>query len=123
MRGALALAIVFAASLHAAASPIQMIHVQRPLSDVVVEIGDNLVERLKAWAPAPPDLGVLTTEPVFRTESSGYGWRDDPKQHYRKFHHGADYRGRPGTAIFAAGDGTVIFAGRRGGYGNVVFID
>jgi murein DD-endopeptidase MepM/ murein hydrolase activator NlpD len=70
-----------------------------------------------------PDLRVLTTEPVERTESSGYGWREDPKNGHQKFHHGADYRGKPGTPILAAGDGVVIVAGRQGGYGNAVYID
>jgi murein DD-endopeptidase MepM/ murein hydrolase activator NlpD len=123
MRGVLAIAIVCASSATAAASPVQMIHVQRPLSHVVTEIGAGIIDRFESWAPAPPDLGVLTTEPVFRTESSGFGWREDPKGRRRKFHHGADYRGKPGTPILAAGDGTVVFAGRRGGYGNVVFVD
>jgi murein DD-endopeptidase MepM/ murein hydrolase activator NlpD len=84
-----------------------------------------LVDRVLAVAEAEtPDLSVLTTEPVERTESSGYGWREDPVTHRRqKFHHGSDYRGKRGTPILAAGAGTVIFAGRRGGYGRVVFID
>ncbi len=70
-----------------------------------------------------PDLGMLTTEPVERTESSGYGWREDPINQRAKFHHGTDYRGKRGTPVIAAGNGTVIFAGRRGGYGRVVFVD
>jgi murein DD-endopeptidase MepM/ murein hydrolase activator NlpD len=70
-----------------------------------------------------PDLTMLTTEPVARTESSGYGWREDPINRRNKFHHGTDYRGKRGTPILAAGKGTVVFAGRRGGYGRCVFID
>jgi murein DD-endopeptidase MepM/ murein hydrolase activator NlpD len=73
--------------------------------------------------PATPDLSVLTTDPVARTESSGYGWREDPIRKRQKFHHGADYRGKSGTPVVASGAGTVIFAGRQGGYGNVVYID
>ncbi|HEY5926304.1 MAG TPA: M23 family metallopeptidase [Kofleriaceae bacterium] len=83
-----------------------------------------LIDRVIAEAEQDtPDLGVLTTEPVERTESSGYGWREDPINRRAKFHHGTDYRGKRGTPILAAGNGTVTFAGRRGGYGNVVFID
>ncbi len=70
-----------------------------------------------------PDLRVLTTEPVERTESSGYGWREDPINRRAKFHQGTDYRGKRGTPVLAAGDGTVVFARRRGGYGRVVFVD
>jgi murein DD-endopeptidase MepM/ murein hydrolase activator NlpD len=83
-----------------------------------------LIDRVRAAAEQDiPDLTMLTTEPVARTESSGYGWREDPINRRHKFHHGTDYRGKRGTPIVAAGDGTVIFAGRRGGYGRCVFID
>jgi murein DD-endopeptidase MepM/ murein hydrolase activator NlpD len=78
---------------------------------------------LAAHAPALPDVSVLTTEPVANTESSGFGWRDDPIRHRAKFHSGTDFRGKHGTPVVAAGPGVVVFAGRRGGYGNVVFID
>lgn len=74
-------------------------------------------------AIAAPDLTVLSTEPVERTESSGFGWRDDPIRHRRAFHAGTDFRGQPGTPVMAAGDGVVKFCGRMGGYGNVVDID
>lgn len=70
-----------------------------------------------------PDLTVLSVEPVARTESSGFGWRDDPIRHTRAFHAGTDFRGDPGTPVMAAGDGVVKFCGRMGGYGNVIDID
>ena len=70
-----------------------------------------------------PDLTVLSTEPVAHTESSGFGWRDDPIRHSRRFHSGTDFRGHPGTPVVAAGDGVVTFCGRLGGYGNVIDID
>lgn len=83
----------------------------------------RLIENFEKLAPATPDVSILTTEPVSRSESSGYGWREDPIRKRQKFHHGTDYRGRHGTPVVAAGAGTVTFAGRRGGYGNVIFID
>jgi len=70
-----------------------------------------------------PDLTVLAIEPVAHTESSGFGWRDDPIRHRKSFHSGTDFRGKPGTAVLAAGDGVVTFCGRRGGYGNMVDVD
>jgi murein DD-endopeptidase MepM/ murein hydrolase activator NlpD len=38
-------------------------------------------------------------------------------------HKGTDYAAPTGTPIWAAGAGRVVFAGRKGGYGNVVIID
>jgi len=70
-----------------------------------------------------PDLTVLSTEPVAHSESSGFGWRDDPIRHTRRFHSGTDFRGDPGTRVVAAGDGIVTFCGRMGGYGNMIVID
>jgi murein DD-endopeptidase MepM/ murein hydrolase activator NlpD len=87
------------------------------------DLDGTLVGRLATLAPAPPDLTVLTTEPVERCESSGYGWREDPIRKTQRFHHGADYRADPGTPVLAAGNGVVVFAGRQGGYGNVIYVD
>ena len=70
-----------------------------------------------------PDLSVLTTDPVANTESSGFGWRDDPFRHNRRYHRGADFHAKPGTPVLAAGDGIVVFAGRQSGYGNVIYVD
>lgn len=70
-----------------------------------------------------PDLSVLTTDPVANTESSGFGWRDDPFRHDRRYHRGTDFHAKAGTPVLAAGDGVVIFAGRQRGYGNVIYVD
>ena len=80
---------------------------------------------LAAAASASPiqQLKTLTTEPVARTESSGYGWRVDPIHKHQKFHHGSDYRGQPGTPVLVAGDGVVVLAERYYGYGKAVFVD
>jgi murein DD-endopeptidase MepM/ murein hydrolase activator NlpD len=70
-----------------------------------------------------PDLTNLTKPPIADNESSGFGWRDDPIRHHQRFHGGTDFRADPGTPVLAAGDGTVVFAGHLGGYGNVVYVD
>ena len=70
-----------------------------------------------------PDLTALSVDPVAHTESSGFGWRDDPIRHTRRFHSGTDFRGQPGTPVLAAGGGIVVRCGRLGGYGNSIDID
>lgn len=69
------------------------------------------------------DLRPLTSSPVPGVESSGFGWREDPFHRRRKFHKGMDFRAPRGTAVYSAGTGVVLFAGRKGGYGNAIFID
>lgn len=73
-----------------------------------------------AEPPAPPQLATLRAEPVRGIASSGFGWRDDPIRHRRKFHYGGDFRAPRGTPVYAAGDGVVSFCGRRNGYGKVI---
>lgn len=54
--------------------------------------------------------------------SSGFGMRRHPIQGYNKMHKGVDFAASTGTPIYAAGDGVIEMAGRRGGYGNYVLI-
>ncbi len=48
--------------------------------------------------------------------------RKHPILHKIRAHRGVDYAARRGTPIKAAGDGKVIFAGRKGGYGRVLIL-
>ncbi|MBX2858046.1 MAG: peptidoglycan DD-metalloendopeptidase family protein [Cellvibrionaceae bacterium] len=48
--------------------------------------------------------------------------RKHPVLNRIRAHKGTDYAASRGTPIKAAGDGKVIFAGRKGGYGNVVIL-
>jgi murein DD-endopeptidase MepM/ murein hydrolase activator NlpD len=70
-----------------------------------------------------PDLTILTVDPVANTESSGFGWRNDPFRHTRRYHRGTDFHAKSGTPVLCAGDGVVVFAGRQRGYGNVIYVD
>lgn len=54
--------------------------------------------------------------------TSGYGMRSHPILGYSKMHRGVDFGAPTGTPIYASGDGTVDFAGRKGGYGNYLRI-
>ncbi len=48
--------------------------------------------------------------------------RKHPVLHKIRAHKGTDYAASPGTPIKAAGDGKIILAGRKGGYGNTVVL-
>lgn len=54
--------------------------------------------------------------------SSGFGMRRHPVLGYNKMHKGMDFAAPTGTPIYAAGDGVIELAGRRGGYGKYIRI-
>jgi murein DD-endopeptidase MepM/ murein hydrolase activator NlpD len=54
--------------------------------------------------------------------SSHFGMRRDPFNGRSRFHRGVDIAARRGTKVFSPASGFVMFAGRKGGYGNVVEI-
>lgn len=56
-------------------------------------------------------------------KSSGFGARVDPFTGRYAFHPGIDFAGPWGSVVHATAPGTVVFAGYRGGYGNMIEID
>jgi murein DD-endopeptidase MepM/ murein hydrolase activator NlpD len=54
--------------------------------------------------------------------SSGFGLRRHPLHRSWSTHAGIDFAAPTGTRVRAAGDGVVEFAGRHGGYGNMVVL-
>jgi len=70
------------------------------------------------------DRGLYGAQPVHRGELSSYfGMRVDPFTGRRSMHQGVDFSGRPGSAILAAADGVVTFAGNKGDYGRAIEIN
>src|SRR5204863_7514073 len=73
-------------------------------------IGENI---RKALLRTPVDGARIT---------SGFGMRHHPILGYSRMHRGVDFGAPTGTAVYAAGDGVVSFAGRSSGYGNYIEI-
>ncbi|HEX2951168.1 MAG TPA: peptidoglycan DD-metalloendopeptidase family protein [Armatimonadota bacterium] len=67
--------------------------------------------------------GPVSGLPTNGRITSTFGYRIHPITHTRRMHTGLDIAAPIGTPVFSAGGGEVIFAGRRGGYGNAVIID
>ncbi len=67
--------------------------------------------------------GPVSGLPVNGRITSPFGYRYHPILHTRKLHTGVDIAAPIGTPIFAVGGGCVVWASRRGGYGNCVIID
>jgi len=55
--------------------------------------------------------------------NSGYGYRRDPFDGARRFHHGQDFSVFSGTPIQSPASGTVKRTGYRGGYGKYIVLD
>lgn len=70
-------------------------------------------------------LKLPTAKPLASANerTSGFGPRLDPFTGHYAFHPGVDFAGAIGTAVLATADGVVTFAGRDGGYGNMVEVD
>ncbi len=64
----------------------------------------------------------LRTPVDFRRISSRFGRRHHPVLNSMRMHKGVDYAAKSGTPIKAAGDGKIIFRGRKGGYGRVIIL-
>ena len=71
-------------------------------------------------ASTPP---LSPTLPVQGRISSLVGLRHDPLNGTLREHHGIDIAVAEGTAVRPVAPGKIIFAGLRGGYGNMVIVD
>ncbi len=69
---------------------------------------EDMMTHLPAVLPMPKNRGRVV---------SGYGMRFHPILKYRRMHTGIDIAAPKGTPIYATGDGVVVAAGRKSGYG------
>jgi murein DD-endopeptidase MepM/ murein hydrolase activator NlpD len=68
------------------------------------------------------DVPASVELPLSTPVTSAYGWRSDPFTGEARFHRGVDLRASYGTEVPAASGGTVVSAGERGTYGNLVVV-
>ncbi len=73
-------------------------------------------------SPPPTRVSLSFPLPGFPIVS-GFGMRVQPLLGIRRLHEGIDIWAPAGTPIHAAGDGTVLWAGPRNGYGIAVILD
>lgn len=88
--------------------------VQEVSFDEVKNYYNTNQKRLKSIPAIRPVNGIIL---------SGYGMRIHPVLRYKRMHEGVDFRADINTEVFATGDGTVKFVGRKGTYGNMIEID
>ncbi|MDP3897803.1 MAG: M23 family metallopeptidase, partial [Mesorhizobium sp.] len=90
--------------------------------DAVVEELDEALAKLDTVKSAARRLPIANPAPG-RQVSSGFGVRRDPLLGTPALHAGLDFRAASGSAVRAAGRGTVVTAGWNGGYGRMIEID
>jgi murein DD-endopeptidase MepM/ murein hydrolase activator NlpD len=76
------------------------------------------VDKRNALAAATPSIW-----PAHGWLTSSVGNRRDPITGGSDYHEGLDISAERGSSVYATADGTVRFAGREGGYGNLVVLD
>lgn len=96
----------------------KQLYIQSKSYDELVQLAQNQEKML---------LHIPAIQPVLNKDlkraASGFGWRIDPIYRSRRFHEGMDFTAPTGTDIYATGNGTVVLAGWRQGYGNCVEIN
>lgn len=108
--GAVKVGTVLAAGLQRAGNEVQAIRM--PIDNGRSKYYDEKGRSLAA--------SFLRTPVQFRRISSNFGRRKHPVLGTWRQHQGMDYAAASGTPVRTIGDGVVIFAGSRGGYGNTV---
>lgn len=75
---------------------------------------NNNKEKLTHIPAIKPSSGILI---------SGFGLRFHPVLQYYRPHNGLDFRAEIGSPVYATGDGTIKYTGRKGNLGKIVIID
>jgi murein DD-endopeptidase MepM/ murein hydrolase activator NlpD len=98
-------------ALSGGANPLEAIHFGGPGSEKGQYYDASGMSLRAAFLRAPV---------AFRRITSIFGARKHPIFGQWRNHTGTDYAAPTGTPIRSVGDGVIVFAGRKGGYGNVI---
>lgn len=107
---------------------LQEIQLNRDIGGPLETGEDDIVELSIFYKKQLEDLekkldGVPLGRPIPGRITNAYGYRRNPfTNRGREMHKGVDLRGKYGAPVKATANGTVIFSGWQGGYGNVVMI-
>lgn len=96
----------------------KQLYVQSNSLEELIALGKDQENKLRCI----PAIQPVANKDLKRT-ASGYGMRIDPIYRIPMFHSGMDFTAERGTEIYATGDGTVIYASWKQGYGNCVIVD
>jgi murein DD-endopeptidase MepM/ murein hydrolase activator NlpD len=96
----------------------KMVYVQSKSYDELL----NLVKNKEARLLCLPAIMPVLNRDLTRT-ASGYGWRMDPVYRVSAFHEGMDFTAPQGTDVYATGEGRIVLAGWKQGYGNCIIIN
>ena len=94
------------------------LYLQARSYEEIIEYARNQEVRMENIPAIQPVLNKDLTR-----MASGYGWRIDPVYGTRRFHEGMDFTAPTGTDVYATGNGRIIEAGWRQGYGNCILVD
>ena len=92
----------------------QLIDQRNRLEGMLHVLNGRILEKEVMPSGMPVEKGYI---------SSRYGFRRDPFTGRKRLHKGIDFAGRRGTTVKTVAGGVVQFAGKKGGYGNVVEVD
>lgn len=96
----------------------KQLYVQSNSFDEILKLAKNQKDRLVHI----PAIQPVSGRDLSRV-ASGYGMRVDPIYGTPRFHAGMDFTSKIGTHVYATGNGTVIYADWKQGYGKCVIID
>ncbi len=83
----------------------------------------SLALRKQEMLACIPSIQPIPNEDLTMT-AGGFGWRIHPIHKINKFHAGMDFTAKPGTPVYATGDGRVTFSDyATNGYGMHVVLD